>query len=66
MGMGVRAAKEDQPDLLKQYGCGPMEFMGVDGLFERHLLFDNIKDPTAISARERYEAVAHSVRDVLS
>ena len=53
-------------ELLKQYGCGPVQFMGADGLYERHLLFDNVKDPAAVSARERFEAVAHSVRDVLS
>ena len=52
--------------LLKRYGCGPIQFMGADGLYERHLLFDNVKDPTAVTARERFEAVAHSVRDVLS
>jgi glycogen phosphorylase len=53
-------------DLLKQYGCGPIQFLGPDGLYERHLYFDNIKDGTAMQARERYDAFAHSVRDVLS
>ena len=52
--------------LLKQYGCGPIQFMGADGLYERHLLFDNVKDPAAVTARECFEAVARSVRDVLS
>jgi len=52
--------------LLKQYGCGPIQFIGTDGLYERHLLFDNIKRNDAIRARERYEAFARSVRDVLS
>lgn len=28
--------------LLKQYGCGPVEFTGTDNaLYERHLVFDN-------------------------
>src|SRR5215472_10366075 len=61
---------EDRPvnvaRLLKQYGCGPIQFMGDDGLYERHLLFDNVRDPAAVTARERFEAVACSVRDVLS
>jgi starch phosphorylase len=35
-------------------------------LYERHLLFDLVVDPAAVGAREQYEAVAHSVRDVLS
>ena len=53
--------------LLEQYGCGPIQFTGTaDALYERHLLFDNVVDPGAVGARERYEAVARSVRDVLS
>ncbi|HWC19776.1 MAG TPA: glycogen/starch/alpha-glucan phosphorylase [Terriglobales bacterium] len=59
-----RAAQRDAAKLLKQYGCGPIEFTGNDGLYERHLLFDNIKQ--VITAREEYEAIAHAVRDVLS
>src|SRR5262245_44946886 len=53
--------------LLAQYGCGPVQFTGTgDALYERHLLFDSIVDPADVDARERYEAVARSVRDVLS
>jgi len=54
-------------ELLEQYGCGPIRFAGSDnGLYERHLLFDNVVPLTAAGARERFEAVARSVRDVLS
>ena len=54
-------------DLLKQYGCGPIQFTGTgDALYERHLMFDNVVDPAAVGPRERYEAVARSVRDILS
>jgi starch phosphorylase len=54
-------------DLLRQYECGPIQFTGTsDALYERHLMFDNVVDPAAISPRERYEAIARSVRDVLS
>jgi starch phosphorylase len=53
--------------LLEQYGCGPVRFMGTgDALYERHLLFDSVVDPAAVGPRERYEAVARSVRDILS
>ena len=53
--------------LLQQYGCGPIQFTGTgDALYERHLMFDNVADPAALGPRERYEAVARSVRDVLS
>ena len=32
------------PDLLEQYGCGPIHFSGTnDALFERHLLFESIE-----------------------
>jgi starch phosphorylase len=58
---------KDAATLLKQYGCGPIEFSGTDNAFyERHLLFDSVVDPAAAGARERYEAAARSVRDVLS
>ena len=53
--------------LLRQYGCGPVQFAGTDNaLYERHLLFDNVVDLTTAGARERFEAFARSVRDVLS
>ena len=53
--------------LLQQYGCGPIQFTGTgDALYERHLMFDNVADRAAVGPRERYEAVARSVRDVLS
>jgi starch phosphorylase len=53
--------------LREQYGCGPIDFTGTDNaLYERHLLFDNVLKPTAVSPRERFEAFARSVRDILS
>src|SRR3954452_5842717 len=53
--------------LREQYGCGPVKFTGTeDGLYERHLLFDGVAPATAAGARERFEAFARSVRDVLS
>jgi starch phosphorylase len=51
----------------RKYGCGPVELTGSpSALYERHLFFDNVIDPAGASARERYEAFARSVRDVLS
>jgi len=53
--------------LIAQYGCGPVKFGGVDeALYERHLLFDNVTDVKVAGARDRFEAIARSVRDVLS
>src|SRR5499426_3042823 len=58
---------ETLAQLLKQYGCGPIQFAGTDNAFyERHLVFDNIVELITAGARERFEAVAHSVRDVLA
>ena len=57
----------DLTKFIEQYGCGPVRFMGTpDALYERHLLFDNVRGLTAVGARERFEAAARSVRDVLS
>src|SRR5215831_8801800 len=53
--------------LRQHYGCGPVDLTGgAHGLYERHLLFDNVADPATTGPREHYEALAHSVRDVLS
>ena len=59
-------AGQEAAELLRQYGCGPIQFAGADGLYDRHLLFDDVTPPDAVSAREQYEAFARSVRDVLS
>src|SRR2546430_9109941 len=61
------AGSKELSSLIEQYGCGPVQFTGTnDALYERHLVFDNVMDAAAIGARERFEAVARSVRDVLS
>src|ERR1700756_5013442 len=58
---------EKNTKLLEQYGTGPIHFAGTDtGLYERHLLFDNVIDKASADARDRFEAFARSVRDVLS
>lgn len=60
-------AADSMSKLLKQYGRGPVEFTGTDNaLYERHLLFVNVVALTAAGPRERFEAVARSVRDVLA
>ena len=61
------AKPKARPNLLEQYGCGPIRFSGTDdGLYERHLLFDDVVTPASAGPHERYRAVARSVRDVLS
>jgi starch phosphorylase len=63
----IQVESQTVSKLLDQYGCGPVHFAGTDSdLYERHLLFDNVIDLNASDARNRFEAFAHSVRDVLS
>ncbi len=53
--------------LIEQYECGPVQLAGTgDALYERHLMFDNVAAAATVGPRERYEAVARSVRDILS
>jgi len=54
-------------ELLQQYGCGPIPFVGSESAFyERHLVFDRVIDPKVATARERFEAFSRSVRDILA
>src|SRR3954447_8655826 len=54
-------------NLRKQYGCGPVDFTGSDNaLYERHLIFDHAIKLADAGPREQFEAIARSVRDVLS
>jgi glycogen phosphorylase len=63
----AQAESQNTSKLLDQYGCGPIHFAGTDtGLYERHLLFDNVIPLTAADERDRFEAFARSVRDILS
>jgi starch phosphorylase len=52
--------------LIAQY-AGAVRFTGTDdALYERRLLFDSVVQPQAVGARQRYEAAALAVRDLLS
>ena len=53
--------------ILQQYNCGPVKFSGGDNaLYERHLVFDQLAPVEAATPRDKFEAIAHSIRDVLS
>ncbi len=55
------------PELLRYYSSGPIQLAGAEhGLYERHLLFDNVIVDRYADARDRFEAFARSTRDVLS
>ena len=56
-----------RPNPLDHLNCGPVNFSGDrDALYERHLTFDAVVPIAAATARDRFEAVARSVRDALS
>src|SRR5881394_2079474 len=56
-----------QENLLNRYNCGPVKFAGSDNaLYERHLTFDHVLPVQAATLRDKFEAVARSLRDVLS
>ncbi len=66
-GLQAPTASESAAILQRRYGCGPVELTdGPDALYDRHLLFDNVSDAAAASLRQRFEAFARSVRDILS
>ena len=62
-----RQAVPNAEKLSAKYGCGPVHFSGRDeALYERHILFDSGVEVAAATARDQFEALARSVRDVLS
>jgi starch phosphorylase len=54
-------------DTLDRLNSGPVTFSGgSDALYERHLTFDQVVPVAAATPRVKFEAVARSVRDLLS
>ena len=61
------AEDADGSKLIARYTGGPVPLSGGDNaLYERHLTFDDVVAVEDAGARESYEAVARSIRDVLS
>jgi starch phosphorylase len=57
---------QEERTLLGRYDCEE-QFSGThDGLYEHNLLFDHVVDPRFAAKRQRFEAFARSVRDVLA
>src|SRR5262245_61343137 len=55
------------PDEFALQNFGSIAIAGrADALFERHLRFDSIVEPSAAYDRQRFEALARAVRDILS
>jgi starch phosphorylase len=55
-------------DRLAQYSCGSLEIVGGadPDAYDRHLVFDHVVSLEQASQRERFEAVARSLRDLLA
>jgi starch phosphorylase len=63
---GAGLAVAISSDLLEQYSSKAFPLKGSpDSLYVRHLLFDNVVDISETRPRERFEAFARAVRDVL-
>jgi starch phosphorylase len=55
-------------DRLTHYSCGSLQIGGGadPDAYDRHLVFDHVVSPAQASQRERFEAVARSLRDLLA
>jgi starch phosphorylase len=51
--------------LLERYECGPFRFAD-DDYYDRHLVFDHVIAEEKANIRERFEAMARSIRDLLT
>ena len=59
--------KTKSTNLLDHYNCGPVKLSGDHNAFyERHVTFDQVVAETKTTDRDKFEAIARSVRDVLS
>jgi starch phosphorylase len=54
-----------KPDLLARYECNGFRFPDRD-YYDRHVVFDHVVRMEAATQRERFEAVARTLRDVLT
>ena len=60
-------ALDGMKEVLRRYGCGPIEFTGRDdALYERRLAFDHVIDAKEAAPRDQFEALAAAIRDVLA
>src|SRR5499425_3657668 len=62
----MKTAPPSLKALVQQYAYGAVHFSGnANASYERHVVFDHVVEPEAASLRERFEAVARSLRDLL-
>ena len=58
-------SKETDPRALARYECGKLRFTGTDN-YDRHVVFDHAVSMQDASERQRFEAVARALRDLLT
>ena len=58
-------SKKTDTEPLELYECGPLRFTGADN-YDRHVVFDHAVSLEHASERERFEAVARALRDLLT
>ena len=62
-----RAKSLSLQEILRRYECGAVPFSGdPSASYERHLVFDHIVGVEDANARERFEAMARALRDLLA
>jgi starch phosphorylase len=59
------ASRRADSDPLELYECGPLRFTDTDN-YDRHVVFDHAVSLETASERERFEAVARVLRDLLT
>ena len=58
----TKASSEE--NFLARFNCGPVKLTGAESaLYERHLTFDQVIPVATARPRDRFEAIAHSIRD---
>ena len=63
----MKSRPETMPSPVKPYAGGPVKLSGnPNALYERHVAFDQVVAETETTARDKFEAIARSVRDLLS
>jgi starch phosphorylase len=62
-----KTGPEGNDTILKQYECGPVPLShDQSAAFERHLVFDHMIEPPRTSAQQRFDALGHTLRDLLA
>src|SRR5437588_1615236 len=63
----TKTKADGMTEILKQYECGPVPLeRDPDAAFRRHLVFDHMVEPEKASTRQKFQAVARALRDLLA